>query len=803
MIITRNWLENFIDLVGVKDNEITVALNSLGFEVDSYKTFKDLNQGLMLGHIGNVSKIDGTHLNFCFVDKGEDLVSPIVCGADNVAEGQYVVLAEPGSKISTGLELQTKEIKGKTSEGMICSLIELGVDPKNLTEKEIQSIYEVHTKKDTYSYIGNKKILDIIGFNDSLWEVDLTLNRSDCLAAFQLLKELANYFDKEIIDISQSFEAKVDNKNNDQIKISWEKDVDEHINFAGSQIFNIKEIYSLVENKLKVYSEHDLWLKFNGVKTTDNFWLDLSNIIAIETGQPILFLDEKVLNKELKIKNETSDDKTTNLQLLNGDEIISTLGMGVEKDYLPNGDSKKVVVVYLSLNPILMRKQQKVLNISSVSLQRWMKPISTELYQLAEKRITYWMNYYNLYDSSSSIEMFKQLKQSTKTIDISLEFINDYLGMSLSVENIKNLFRTLDFEIEIKDNLLTFNIDKFRTDIQNKADIVEEIARLYGYNNIPSVAPSIVTHSKEKKLSQNLKKMVENHLIGLGFNNTKTYSLMNHKEVLHWDLFNVNNPVKLLSPLSQLREAYRLSLSKSLIEVASLNYSRNNKNLKLFECADIYNYDNKRESHVAFLISSDSFSQKAHNYKVEPDFFFVKGIMESVLSIYQISLLDIELKAMNSKINEIHPYLNAEVMYKDSLIGFIFKLNPKYEKTLKLDNTFLVELNLNAIEELYNQKIRLKEISKYQKTSRDLTILLDDKDRYSDIIKKITHDVNFITKIDLVDIYQDELLKKNYKKAVSVSFEFNDLERQLNDEDVMAEWQKLQDKLLELNIEVK
>ncbi|AGR42343.1 phenylalanine--tRNA ligase subunit beta [Spiroplasma diminutum] len=802
MYLTRKWLEKLIDLTDIKNEQITVALNSLGFEVDSFKDYSLLNDNLKIAHVGNVAPIEGTHLNFCFVDKGQDLVSPIVCGASNVKEGQYVVLAEAGKKIANGMKLENREIKGKMSEGMLCALTEIGLDSKALSVKEKDWIYPIVTKEDTYSMIGNETALEEIGFLDAVWEVDLTLNRSDALGALQFVKELANYFNKDINDLTKHYEFKT-NDLSSPVSIKISKDMDNIVRSAALQLVSVKDILTIGEKEYKIYSNQDIWLKFNDCKTTHNFWLDLANAIAIETGQPVIFLDPSKLNSQLEIKDNKDKDHNVNLQLICDEQVVSTLGVETNIDFLPTVDSKEILVVYLSLDPIFMRKQQKQFNTSTIDLQRYMKPISSKLYTVAQNRVMYWLDQYNIYESNSNIEIIKESNEKQIQVNVKLEYIHKLMGVNLSTKEIEELFKTLDFEITENGDELIFKPDPFRTDIAHGADIVEEVTRIYGYDNVKSIPPKILSDSKSKKLDLRLQKQNENYLLGLGFTNIKTYSLLSTEMVEKWNLFEINNPINLMSPLSKLRETFRLSLSRSIIETASFNYSKGNKNVKLYEYADIYNMDNLRQRHLSVLISGDVINQKGYDITIKSSYAYLKGICDSILNSYNIDLSQVSFEINEKAPNDIHPFINAKIDLNGLTLGFIYKLNPKFEQSQKLDSTFILELNITAVQDVKNSVIRAQEISKFQKTTRDVSIILTEKDKYSQVIKEIISDVDYLTKVELIDIYQDAKLKEINSKSVSVSFEFNNVENQLTDQEVQLQWDKVLNNLSKLKIEVR
>ncbi|AKX33899.1 phenylalanyl-tRNA synthetase subunit beta [Spiroplasma litorale] len=801
MYITRNWLSKFIDLTGVKDVEITNALNSLGFEVESYKNYSKLNDKLKIVHVGSVTPIENTKLNFCFIDSGEDLVTPVVCGAKNIAEGDYVIWAEPGKTISTGQKLAKKEIMGKISEGMICSLTEIGLNESSQIDEELEGIYKIYTKEETYKLIGFENALEKIGFLDSVWEVDLTLNRSDALAAFQLLKEIANYFDKEIVDYSKNFEFKIDEKVND-VTLKVDNNTDKIIDSLSYLVIDLKEVVSFngkYSNQL--FSNDDIWLKFNSVKKSNNFFENIQNMVSIETGLPPILIDADKA-KNITIKKTVLDDKEC-LQILSENNEVGIVGIKINEDFLVTNNTKKVLAIFGSFNNVFMRNQQKKFNANNTSIQRFTKPLSKNLIGPASKRLLYLLYNYNIFSKTSGIVSVVTPELNSKKIKVSLNYINTLLGTNLTFVEIINLFKTLDFEVTHEEDMLIFKIDSNRTDIENQSDICEEIARLYGYDNIKSVPPKIIANPIKKELNLNIKNKVDSYLYGKGFNNIKTYSLISEKNLKNWNLFNILNPIKVMSPLSKFKEFYRTNLSNSIIEIASLNATKGSKELSLYEFADIYNSDGLRMKHLGILISGNIIKDKANNLEIKSTFFYIKGIFESIISIYNISTKELSYVELKKPNNEIHPFISFKVLYKNDILGVIFKLNPRYEQSLKLSTTYVCELDISALEKNKNSNIIIKPISKYQSSTRDITFILKKDSFYSDIISKVTKEIKNLVDCSLIDLYVDDELNKNNCISVTISLKFNSDEKQLTDAEINDSFEKILLNFNKINIEVK
>ncbi|WP_369024563.1 phenylalanine--tRNA ligase subunit beta [Mycoplasma capricolum] len=782
MIITRNWLKKYLNLDNISNDQINVALNSLGFEVDNVYDLNSLNSELVLGYVEQSKQIPNTHLKLNKVNIGTKSLQ-IVCGASNVDVNQFVVVAPINATIANGLTLTSKKIQNYESQGMICALNEIGINQSVINKEDQLKIYNVFDKNlDLKKYLG-KDVKQIIGLDDYLFEIDLTLNRSDCLASFQILKELANYFDLEI----KSYDNKFNDfkENNLDLKITISKKIEEQIKTISYSNF-------VLNNHLnKLDSIDDIFLKLNQISSTNNLINDLSLLSTLSTAQTHILIDlDKLKSFNLKLELINHNDKEL-LCLTSDNQIVNIIGLQTESKFSIDNNSKNVLNIMLNIEPNLMRKQQKFLNTSNINLQRYIKPINPNLFDLANLNLTSLLNSYNLVNKAYKVKVLKQIYKNKTEFEIKISEINDLLGTNLTIDQIKSLFKKLDFKITNKNDLLTFNIDPNRIDISSKNDLCEEVARLYSYDNIQEVALSFTSFKKPKNLNLKLENKLTNYLIGLGFNNTKTYSLTTQIDAKHWNLFNISDFINLLSPLSNLRQTYRTSLSKSLIDTAIYNHSINNKELKLFEIADIYNLNQLKQRHLVFLTSHHIYKNSLTHQLVENNFYYNKEILESIFDLYNLDFSQIKYVNNLDVIKEIHPYINATIYYQKQLIGFIYQLNPKFESENKLNKTFVCEINLDVLNELKNKTIEAKTLSKFQSSSRDLTIEISNDLIYQDVLLKAISDVKYITSSKVVDLYLDDKLAKNNTKALTIQFIFNDLDHQLTEAEINTEFEKI------------
>ncbi|WP_434335502.1 phenylalanine--tRNA ligase subunit beta [Mycoplasma capricolum subsp. capricolum] len=782
MIITRNWLKKYLNLDNISNNQINVALNSLGFEVDNVYDLNSLNSELVLGYVEQSKQIPDTHLKLNKVNIGTKSLQ-IVCGASNVDVNQFVIVAPINATIANGLTLTSKKIQNYESQGMICALNEIGINQSVINKEDQLKIYNVFDKNlELKKYLG-KDVKQIIGLDDYLFEIDLTLNRSDCLASFQILKELANYFDLEIKNYDNKFS---DFKENDlDLKITISNKIEKQIKTISYSNF-------VLNNHLnKLDSIDDIFLKLNQISSTNNLINDLSLLSTLSTAQTHILIDlDKLKSFNLKLELINHNDKEL-LCLTSDNQIVNIIGLQTESKFSIDNNSKNVLNIMLNIEPNLMRKQQKLLNTSNINLQRYIKPINPNLFDLANLNLTSLLNSYNLVNKAYKVKVLKQTYKNKTEFEIKISEINDLLGTNLTIDQIKSLFKKLDFKITNKNDLLTFNIDPNRIDISSKNDLCEEVARLYSYDNIQEVALSFTSFKKPKNLNLKLENKLTNYLIGLGFNNTKTYSLTTQIDAKHWNLFNISDFINLLSPLSNLRQTYRTSLSKSLIDTAIYNHSINNKELKLFEIADIYNLNQLKQRHLVFLTSHHIYKNSLTHQLVENNFYYNKEILESIFDLYNLDFSQIKYVNNLDVIKEIHPYINATIYYQKQLIGFIYQLNPKFESENKLNKTFVCEINLDVLNELKNKTIEAKTLSKFQSSSRDLTIEISNDLIYQDVLLKAISDVKYITSSKVVDLYLDDKLAKNNTKALTIQFIFNDIDHQLTEAEINTEFEKI------------
>ncbi|AGY41488.1 Phenylalanyl-tRNA synthetase beta chain [Mesoplasma florum W37] len=793
MIITRKWLEKYLDLSNITNEQISVCLNSLGFEVEQEIDYSKLNTKLVIGHIEESDPIEGTKLKKTKTRIGENKYATILSTSRNIEEDKFAIVALPGAKLANGLELENREILGILSEGMFCGFNEIGLPNSVLTEDEQQDVYYIDSIYKNMDEMVGREISEVLNFDDYTFEVDLTLNRSDALAAKQLVKEIANYFDLKINNNEHKVKFE---KPTESITIDLNKKVEDEVNTVSHTFIGLKNTNTPFD------SSHDVWLKHSNVKSAQNKFENIANMATLISGQPFILIDADKVNGELTLTKQTIDEKEL-IVLKSGNSIVNILGLKTEDKFKVTEDTVTMLVVMLNLDQISMRKQQRNLNVSTVDTQRYAKPLNPNLYDQGIDELVSILDEYKMLEDVQKVVTTVQKQNYDNVYSITLEKVQDILGIEITVEEIISLFRTLDIEISVKKSELTFTVDKNRTDLYGKNDLCEEIARLYGYDNIIEQPLEYVSFKKTKNLDKKLKDKLSDYLVGAGFNNIKTYSLTDIESNKTWNLFKVKDPVVLMSPLSIQRETFRNNLSKSMIDTIIFNANNGNKSVKFFEMADIFALNGFRQSNLCFGVSGEAITDSLSQVHIKSNYAYISSILMSVLDLYKVDVTNVTFEVNDKAIDEIHPYINATVKYKNKKIGFIYKLNPAFEQANKIYPTFICEVNLNLLLEIADKVHVTNEISKFQKSTRDISFELSNDVNFETIVKAMLKDLNYLTNYKVIDKYSDEQMDKENISSLTVKLSFNSLDHQLTEKEINDDFEKILNNLKELKVKVR
>lgn len=788
MIVSKKILNQWLDVRKIKDQEIAKALNSLGFEVEKIINLTAANTNLIVGEILKIEKHPQSNkLSFCYVSIGSK-VSKIICGANNVRVGIKVVVAQVGSKLANGMIIETREILGVTSNGMICSFEELGLNPDVLDAEDLDGI--IHLPDD--APVGSLSPLTYLDLDDTIFEMQLTLNRSDCLAMYYLAQELSHYFNLPLKKIT------VENKD---IHASKQSHHDSVRAFATLQI-NLLSSYKISDNWMK------RTLQLANIKPK-SFFDDLVSIVMLELGQPLVAFNAenlKALNLSLASKEHLEKDLhflKKDLVFKNEDQVFSNLAVLTLSNYQLTADSKKIIFASLNLENDFVQNQIKEngFNPSNLILQRLNKPIVPVNYLLALQRILALLQQFHIKYEIVGFDNLVAFQAKSNLHNVNYQKINKLLGTNFSLNDIIAAFKAINCQILAKSKVLTsvkLKVPAYRSDLNNINDFAEEVARITGYNNLPVIRPKFTSVTLAPSKLEMLLAEMRGYLLHYGFHQVKTYSLTSKESLADFNFFDYKKPVTLISPINQTRKVMRFSLVASLLEICRFNASHKQNHLKIFSDEVVYNNEQTHTEHanhhLAFVVSGDFFDQQKDLDTNTNNYLLIKGFLSAWLTKQGGSEFNDALVYQSFEEGSVHPYLSSKIEYNNIHFATLASLHPQVKKTLDLSNeVFLVEINFtrlaNILETLQeNQVVKFENWSKFNPLSRDLSIIISNDIAYASIKDAIwATKTKYLRNLTLIDVYHDEKLTHKKQHSLTFNLEFNSKKEQLDEVKVGSE----------------
>lgn len=763
MLVSLKEINKYVDLSDLTAEEIASRLTDAGIEVEDIK-YASTATNLVVGEVLNcINHPDSDHLHICKVDVKDEILD-IVCGAPNVRVGLKVIVAKVGAKLPQ-IEIKPSTIRGAKSEGMLCSLLELGVDEKYLTEAQIKGIEELPSD----AVIGNKEVLSYLGLDDCVLNLKLLANRSDCLSLYNVSREIGALFNKEV-------------------KIPQYEDETNFINEYLPNSFTSKcEVFTTKVFKNVQIKESPTWLKqilrSEGIRSINNV-VDIGNYVMLLTGQPVHMYDlDKLPAKELVVKDDFKgevvalDDKTyilkeNDLVVTSNNIPVCIAGIMGLKNVEVNENTKNIVLECASFYGASVRKTSARLGLSSDSSTRYIKGIDIFNINNVISLITHLFKEIVGVREYSKVNTFNKSTRQLKEINCSVSYINNRLGTSFTYLEIIDVLNKLYIKTNKidEDNFICF-IPSFRLDIETKADISEEVIRYKGFSYIKESLPVMETTIGGRSVVKTKINVIKDYLLGIGLNEILTYTLLNKEDNEKFNYLNNDEGYEILNPLTEDHKYVRKNLLSSMLNAVTYNLSHLNRNFGLFE---ISNSESKKvnEIHLSIALSGERNNldlYQARSY----DVLDMKGILFNIFNMFNINPSRIKLeRLLDSK--EFHPYRSMKVYLDNKLVAVLGEVHPKIKEHFNFNKDSLVLLELN-LTKLFNTKTnnnKASEYSKFPSVTRDYAFIVKDDLTYDSIIKEIRKSSSLIKNIQLFDLYKGNNIEKGYVSiALTVTLE--------------------------------
>lgn len=766
MRLSKNFLNDYIDIKNIDFKEVADKMVFLGNEYEEYKKMCDA-KGIVVGEVLECSKHpESDKLSVCKVDTGEE-INQILCGAKNVAKGQKVVVAKIGAILPGNFEIKKAKLAGLDSEGMICSMAELGLEKKFQTEADVEGIHVLPSD----AVVGTNAI-EALALDDEIIDFELTSNRGDLLSVLGMAYEVGALYNLEVkLPNLEYSESNSSIKDNYTLKVETE-DCKLYLAKLVNNV-EIKESEAYIKNRLIA----------SGIRPINNV-VDISNYVMLETGQPLHFFDADKI-KNIIVRNANNEEITTldgvlrkvenEILITDNNTPIALAGVMGGLDTEVTENTKNILIESAIFAPAKIRNASRKA-VRSEASSRFEKGLPKERAYMALKRAAILLNKLANGSIAKDELIYDEMSVSPKTINVNIEKVNKILGMSLNEKEILNVFDRLKLPYEN----LTVMIPERRLDLNIEEDLIEEIGRIIGYNNLKGVLPK--TSIKRGKYSEKAlyKKAIRNYLTSLGLNEVITYSLISEEESKMF-INEEKELIKLLDPLSLDKSIMRNSLIPSLLTVYKHNTARKIENINIFEVASCYYKEEKvkEDNHLSLLMSGIVLNNKWQNKKIEVDFYVLKGMLENLLDYLGFTnRYDYKVEVLK----DMHPGRSAVILLDRKPVGYLGQINPKLGK-----NVYVLDLNLEI---LFNQKIKpikFKEPSKYPSITKDLAFVVEKEIESKTIEAIIKHGGSrLLNKIEVFDIYD-----MGDKKSIAYSLTFQDEFRTLTEEEVMEVFNRI------------
>ena len=794
MKLSKNFVKDYVDIdVGIKT--LAEDMTKVGNEYDEAGKLINATK-LVIGEVKECEMHpDSDHLHVCKVDIGTEVLN-IVCGAPNVRKGLKVIVALVGAELPE-ITIKKGNIRGQESNGMLCSMLELGMEHKYVDEIDKTGIHELPED----APVGEDPI-KYMGLDDEVVDFDLTANRGDLLSILGMAYELGAIYDKKVKDIDLSHKENSEDIN-DSFKV--EVNTDNCSIFLARKVKNIKigESPAFIKNRLIA----------SGIRPINNV-VDISNYVMLETGQPLHFYDADTLKGKLEVRMAEEGEKLTTLDniertlskedivISDGEKAIGLAGVmgGLETEITDN--TKNVIIESAIFDGVKVRKTSKEILRSEAS-SRFEKGLDPNRTYMAIERACKLLEEYASGEVVGGIANYDKSDKENRKIEISFKKINDVLGMEISPKDVLDVFRRLGFDVIINgkesqfseteqelENVeeITVSVPRRRGDISIKEDLIEEVGRIYGVDNIVGKLPQMPLKSGSY---DKVTRGIRNKMVDLGLNETLSYILVNDKEAKYFTKDDTEL-VRLLDPMSEDRNTLRHSILPSLLKIYEYNKARSNKDVSIFEIgkafykkAEEYGENNK----LAVLMTGDFYL--GVDNKKQVDFYIIKGIAEELLDYlgyagrYSFAIKE------NQMPDEVHPGQSALISVNNDIIGLIGRVHPSLVK----EAVYVFEIDLDKLLDKKVGKMKYKEYSKFPSVKKDLAVVVD-KDitsaEIATLIKKAGE--SNLSKIDVFDVYTGKGIDEN-KKSIAYSLTFERMDRTLTDEEINESLNKIIDML--------
>ncbi|KIS04103.1 phenylalanine--tRNA ligase subunit beta [Paucilactobacillus wasatchensis] len=805
MKVSYQWLQEYLDLPE-KPADLAERIARISVDINDVYSPSDGLTKLVVGHVDSIKPHpDSDHLTLCQVNIGTADDVQIVCGAPNIAAAKNVIVALPGARIGNNIKIKRSKMRGELSEGMICALQEIGFGEQIAPKAYEEGIWFLPAEA-----TPGEPVFPYLGMDDTIIDTDVTPNRGDMFSMLGNVNDIAAFY-----GLTSKFKPLLVQESADQ----------QTADLVSVQIDDKKIAPTY---KMRVISDvqikdSPLWLQIRlwnaGIRPINNV-VDVTNYILLKYGQPLHSFDyDKLPAKNIGVRFAQQDEPFVTLDEnkrdLSSDDVVVTAGdhpvalagtMGGLETAISN-QTTSVALESAIFDPVLIRKQARRHDLHSESSSRFERGINPETSEIALNEAAQLIAQLGTGKVATGIVTGSQKPATPIEISLTLARINHVLGTELSAVEVQDIFERLAFKCINNDDTFLVSVPARRWDISIEADLLEEIARIYGYDKIPSTLPAQTSNIGGLSQQQKWVRASRHVLEGLGLNQAISYSLTTVTEAQQFEIKRHATPMELDYPMSQDHVATRMSLISGLLTDLAYNTARKQVDVSLYEQGRIFvpvgkNKRPQEQEHIAGAITGQFSAKTWHHEAQMADFYLIKGIVAQYLANMAVKNA-VSYVASNER-SEMHPGRTANIFVGETLVGYVGQIHPQTAKQYKIGATYVFELNLDKIMAEPKKPRHYQMISKYPTITRDIALLVDENITNESILDVINDKGGaYLTDVTLFDVYEGSHLPA-HKKSLAYTLTYQDKEGTLVEEKVNQAFDKVIKQLMDkLNVEVR
>lgn len=798
MNVSYKWLSEYLDLTSITPEGLADRLSRTGIEVDDVTVPEEGLKKIVVGHaVSVVNHPDSDHLHICQVDIGEEELSQIVCGAPNIAAGQKIIVALPGSRITGNKKIKKSKMRGEVSHGMICSLDELGYSDKVIAKKYAEGIYVLPEEA-----VPGEPVFSYLAMDDAILDLEVTANRADALSMRGVAHEVGAVYNLKPIFKEVELQEDATENITDYMKVSVEDTED-------APVYSIRVIKNV---KVK---ESPMWLQTKlmnaGIRPLNNV-VDITNYILLEYGQPLHAFDyDQLHSKEILVRRAKQDEvlvtldeeertlSPENIVITNGEKPVALAGVMGGLDSHITDNTVTVALEAALFEPISIRQTAKELNLRSESSSRFEKGVNVATLKTARDHAAALIAELGEGTVVSNVAAVDTVEVKDEVVETTVEKINRSLGTDISETEIEAIFHQLGFGVEIATGKVTVTVPPRRWDIHIEADLIEEVARIYGYNNIPSTLPISESVPGGLNEKQRLVRHTRRFLEEAGLGQAISYALTTPGKSAKF-MMRSSEPTKLEMPMSEERSTLRMNLLSGLLDDVHYNVAHNNYDVGLYEIGRVFYREEGEdrpveEEHLAGVITGAALTKDWQEKEQPVDFYMLKGILEELFQTY--GLVENIAYVQDTQRPDMHPGRTASILLGGKEIGFIGQIHPTTAKAWDIKETYAFEINFDALIEAEKEATVYQMIPKYPGMTRDVALLVGNTVTNQQILDVIQDKGGkYLRNVRLFDLYQGEHIAEG-KKSMAYTLAYLNPEATLVEEEVTESFETVKQALTE------